>query len=111
MNIWRYCTEIFEYLPLSAIIDNEYFCLHGGLGPMLNSIDDVRILDRKNEIPPDGAMCDLLWSDPEEQIQGYARSNRGMGCLFGQDIVDSFNYKNKISCIIRAHQLVMEGYL
>ena len=54
-------------------------------------------------------MCDLLWSDPDE-IEGWGLSPRGAGFLFGADIVRHFNYKNDLSMIARAHQLVMEGY-
>jgi serine/threonine-protein phosphatase 4 catalytic subunit len=54
-------------------------------------------------------MCDLLWSDPVE-IEGWGLSSRGAGFLFGTDIVRHFNWKNDLSLIARAHQLVMEGY-
>lgn len=54
-------------------------------------------------------MCDLLWSDPEDN-QGWGVSPRGAGYLFGPDVVQTFNQKNNIDIICRAHQLVMEGY-
>merc|ERR1712176_147223 len=66
-------------------------------------------LDRKQEVPHDGAMCDLMWSDPED-IDGGALSPRGAGYLFGGDIVHKFNHNNGLDLIARAHQLVMEGY-
>lgn len=69
----------------------------------------IRTIDRKQEVPHDGAMCDLLWSDPED-IQGWGLSPRGAGYLFGPDICADFNQTNKIDLICRAHQLVMEGY-
>ncbi len=84
-------------------------CVHGGLSPIVDTIDKIRILDRKQEVPHDGAMCDLLWSDPDE-IDGWGLSPRGAGFLFGADIVREFNHKNNISMIARAHQLVMEGF-
>ena len=78
VNVWRYCTEIFDYLrlyviitiwlllfSLSAVIDNKIFCVHGGLSPSINTLDQIRTMDRKQEVPHDGSMCDLLWSDPE----------------------------------------------
>lgn len=84
-------------------------CVHGGLSPLIDTIDKIRLLDRKQEVPHEGAMCDLLWSDPDE-IDGWGLSPRGAGFLFGADIVKCFNHKNNLSLIARAHQLVMEGF-
>ncbi|KAI9872886.1 MAG: hypothetical protein M1830_001091, partial [Pleopsidium flavum] len=84
-------------------------CVHGGLSPLVDSVDKIRLLDRKQEVPHEGAMCDLLWSDPDE-IDGWGLSPRGAGFLFGADIVKHFNHRNDLSLIARAHQLVMEGF-
>ncbi|EEQ32334.1 phsophatase-2a [Microsporum canis CBS 113480] len=84
-------------------------CVHGGLSPLVDSVDKIRLIDRKQEVPHEGAMCDLLWSDPDE-IEGWGLSPRGAGFLFGADIVKHFSYKNDLSLIARAHQLVMEGF-
>ncbi|KAF2719028.1 Metallo-dependent phosphatase [Polychaeton citri CBS 116435] len=89
--------------------DGAVFCVHGGLSPLIDTIDKIRLLDRKQEVPHEGAMCDLLWSDPDE-IDGWGLSPRGAGFLFGADIVKCFNYKNDLSLVCRAHQLVMEGF-
>lgn len=70
----------------------------------------IRTIDRKQEVPHDGAMCDLLWSDPEEVVDGWGLSPRGAGFLFGGEVVTTFNHTNNIDYICRAHQLVMEGY-
>ena len=110
INVWRYCTEIFDYLPISAIIDDKIFCIHGGLSPTIDTIDEIRNIDRKQEVPHDGAMCDLLWSDPDQDQKGFGISPRGAGYLFGEDVVKTFEEINKIDLIARAHQLVMEGY-
>lgn len=108
-NVWRSCCEVFDYLALGALIDGRVFCIHGGLSPNLISIDEIRAIDRKQEVPHDGPMCDLLWSDPDE-IVGWGISPRGAGFLFGADIVKAFARNNDIDLIARAHQLVMEGY-
>ena len=109
VNVWRECTEVFDYLSLSAVIDDKILCVHGGLSPSINTLDQIRTIDRKQEVPHDGAMCDLLWSDPED-IEGWGLSPRGAGYLFGGDIVNQFNQINGLQLIARAHQLVMEGY-
>lgn len=109
LNVWRYCTEIFDYLSLAAVIENKIFCVHGGLSPSIHTIDDIKGIERKQEVPHDGAMCDLMWSDPDD-IEGWSLSPRGAGYVFGADIVEQFNRTNNIELILRAHQLVMEGY-
>ena len=109
VNVWRYCTDIFDYLSLSALIDNRILCVHGGLSPTITTVDQIRTIDRKQEVPHDGAMCDLLWSDPED-VTGWGLSPRGAGYLFGGDVCQQFNAANNIDLIARAHQLVMEGY-
>ena len=50
--------------------------MHGGLSPSINTLDQIRVIDRKQEVPHDGAMCDLMWSDPED-IDGWGLSPRG----------------------------------
>ncbi|KAI0396270.1 putative serine/threonine protein phosphatase [Xylariaceae sp. FL0594] len=90
--------------PAGAVL-----CVHGGLSPLVETIDKIRLLDRKQEVPHEGAMCDLLWSDPDD-IDGWGLSPRGAGFLFGADIVKTFNHRNDLSLIARAHQLVMEGF-
>lgn len=108
-NVWKYFTDLFDYLPLSALIDKEIFCLHGGLSPSIQSLENVSSLDRVQEVPHEGAMCDLLWSDPDERA-GQGISPRGAGYTFGQDIAEQFIHNNKLTLVARAHQLVMEGY-
>jgi serine/threonine-protein phosphatase 4 catalytic subunit len=109
VNVWRYCTEVFDYLPLAALVEDKVFCVHAGLSPSINTLDQIRTIDRRQEVPHDGAMCDLLWSDPED-IDGWGLSPRGAGYLFGADVVGQFNTANHLDLIARSHQLVMEGY-
>ncbi|EGG09389.1 protein phosphatase 4 [Melampsora larici-populina 98AG31] len=108
-SVWRYCCEVFDYLSLGALVDGRVFCVHGGLSPNVHQIDQIKLIDRKQEVPHDGAMCDLLWSDPDD-IDGWGVSPRGAGYLFGGDIVKAFSHENDLDLIARAHQLVMEGY-
>jgi serine/threonine-protein phosphatase 2A catalytic subunit len=71
---------------------------------------DVRKIDRFQEVPHEGPVCDLVWSDPDDRT-GWGMSPRGAGYTFGQDITEQFNHANGLKMIARAHQLVMEGYL
>ena len=63
-------------------MDNRIFCVHGGLSPIVRTIDQIQVIERLQEIPHQGAYCDLMWSDPED-IAGWAISPRGAGYLFG----------------------------
>ena len=108
-NVWKMFTELFNYLPISAIVNNKIFCLHGGLSPDIETIDEIRKIDRRRDVPSSGAMCDLLWSDPEERL-GWGVSPRGAGYIFGSDISKKFTQRNNLMMVNRAHQLVMKGY-
>ncbi|KAK4428205.1 Phytochrome-associated serine/threonine-protein phosphatase [Sesamum alatum] len=107
-NAWRYCTDVFDYLTLSAIIDGTVLCVHGGLSPDIRTIDQIRVIERNCEIPHEGPFCDLMWSDPED-IETWAVSPRGAGWLFGSRVTSEFNHINKLDLVCRAHQLVQEG--
>ncbi|KAM7277978.1 hypothetical protein ACFE04_005112 [Oxalis oulophora] len=108
-NVWKTFTDLFDYFPLTALVESEIFCLHGGLSPSIETLDNIRNFDRVQEVPHEGPMCDLLWSDPDDRC-GWGISPRGAGYTFGQDISEQFNHTNSLKLIARAHQLVMEGY-
>ena len=108
-DVWRACTEVFDCLPIAAIIDDEMLCLHGGLSPAIRRLDQIRLIRRKREVPVDGPYCDLLWSDPDA-ASGFVVSPRGAGYLYGGDVTREFMHLNKLSLIARAHQLTYTGY-
>jgi len=108
-NVWKYITDMFDHLPLAAVVENEIFCPHGGLSPSLDTLEHIRELSRTQEVPHEGPMCDLLWSDPDDRC-GWGISPRGAGYTFGQDISEQFNHSNGLKMIARAHQLVQDGY-
>ena len=109
ITIWDTFMDLFDFLPLCALIENKILCLHGGLSPNIQTIEEINKLDRKQELPHDGPMSDLLWSDPEER-EGWGQSPRGAGFVFGGDISRKFNFTNKLSMICRAHQLQQNGF-
>merc|ERR1711865_592369 len=108
-NVWKFFTDLFDYFPLTALVEHSVFCLHGGLSPSIDTLDHVRQLDRVQEVPHEGPMCDLLWSDPDDR-SGWGISPRGAGFTFGMDISQQYNERNGLSLVARAHQLVMDGY-
>jgi len=128
-SVWKSCCQVFDFLALAAIIDGRVLCVHGGLSPEIRTLDQIRVVARAQEIPHEGAFCDLVWSDPEE-VETWAVSPRGAGWLFGDKVssevrighlnlitapyrtnaVCQFNHVNNLTLIARAHQLVNEGY-
>ncbi|XP_017480395.1 PREDICTED: serine/threonine-protein phosphatase 6 catalytic subunit-like [Rhagoletis zephyria] len=108
-NAWKYCCKVFDLLNIAAIIDDQVLCVHGGLSPDINTIDQIRTIERNQEIPCNGPFCDLVWSDPEE-VDTFTVSPRGAGWLFGSKVTHEFMHINNLELICRAHQLVQEGF-
>jgi serine/threonine-protein phosphatase PP1 catalytic subunit len=110
VRIWRSFTELFNWLPVAAIIDEKILCMHGGLSPELKNIQNITDISRPTDIPDTGLLCDLLWSDPDKDCVEYDENDRGVSVIFGEKIVQDFNKKNDLDLIIRAHQVVDDGY-
>jgi serine/threonine-protein phosphatase 2B catalytic subunit len=116
----------FDNLPLAATVNNSFFCVHGGLSPDLNSLREIHDLDRFSEVPREGPMCDLLWSDPYEDEADEERESendeasqsaffgynetRQCSYVFGVEAVKQFLTDNKLTSIIRAHEAQVDGY-
>lgn len=84
-SVWKSCCQVFDFLALAAIIEGKVLCVHGGLSPEIRTLDQIRVVARAQEIPHEGAFCDLVWSDPEE-VDTWAVSPRGAGWLFGDRV-------------------------
>ena len=110
VRIWRSFTDLFNWLPVAAIIDEKILCMHGGLSPELKNLQNITDISRPTDIPDTGLLCDLLWSDPDKDCVEYDENDRGVSVIFGEKIVQDFNKKNDLDLIIRAHQVVDEGY-
>ena len=110
VRIWRSFTDLFNWLPVAALIDEKILCMHGGLSPELKNIQNIQEISRPTDIPDTGLLCDLLWSDPDKDALEYDENDRGVSVIFGEKIVQDFNKKNDLDLIIRAHQVVDDGY-
>lgn len=108
--VWDYFTDMFDFLPIAAQVDNTIFCVHGGLSPNIETLSEISEINRFQEIPQEGPFIDLMWSDPDPESNGFSVSPRGAGFYFGKDIVNKFLHANNLSRIVRAHQLCMEGF-
>ena len=74
--VWEMFTDLFDFFPICAIIDNKFICLHAGISPFLESKDDLLALNRFSEIPQNGPYADLMWSDPDDKNSGFTLSPR-----------------------------------
>ncbi|KAH7678690.1 serine/threonine-protein phosphatase PP1 catalytic subunit protein [Dioscorea alata] len=110
VRLWKIFTDCFNCLPVAALIDDKILCMHGGLSPDLNSLEQIKDIERPTEIPESGLLCDLLWSDPDSGTEGWGNSDRGVSCTFGADKLIEFLDKHELDLIVRGHQVVEDGY-
>ncbi|XP_069124191.1 uncharacterized protein [Argopecten irradians] len=110
IKLWKTFTDCFNCLPLAAVVENTIFCMHGGLSPDMESLDQIRNIARPCDVPDVGLICDLMWSDPDDDITGWGENDRGVSFTFGGDVVDKFLEKFNFSLIARGHQVVEDGY-
>eukprot|EP01012_Entosiphon_sulcatum_P066470 TRINITY_DN95734_c0_g1_i1.p1 TRINITY_DN95734_c0_g1~~TRINITY_DN95734_c0_g1_i1.p1 ORF type:complete len:365 (+),score=41.98 TRINITY_DN95734_c0_g1_i1:55-1095(+) len=110
VRLWKIFTETFNCMPLVAVVDEKIICMHGGLSPELQSLDQLRHLQRPCDVPDRGLIADLLWSDPGDGTCGWGESDRHVSFTFGADVVEKFLRKHKLELICRAHQVVEDGY-
>lgn len=116
-EVYDACMEAFDCLPLAAVMNQQFLCVHGGLSPEIHTLDDIRRIDRFKEPPPSGPMCDLLWSDPLEEFGSEASSDhfshnsvRGCSFFFSYAACCDFLQANNLLSIIRAHEAQDAGY-
>jgi serine/threonine-protein phosphatase PP1 catalytic subunit len=110
IKLWKVFSDVFNCLPASALIDEKILCMHGGLSPELQSLQQIAELERPVDVPDVGLLCDLLWSDPDPNISGWGENDRGVSFVFGADVVAKFLEDNDLDLLVRAHQVVEDGY-
>jgi len=110
IKLWKVFNDVFNSLPVAAIIDEKIFCVHGGLSPELTRLEQIRRLARPTDVPDTGMLCDFLWSDPDKDISGWGENDRGVSFTFGPDVVQHFLKNHDFDLIVRAHQVVEDGY-
>ena len=110
--------HVFNSLPIVCIINDNYFCVHGGITSLAESVADLNKINRFVEVPMSGSLCDLMWSDPVMDEGGSTHSQhscipnhqRNCSIFFGSDHARNFLKKEKLITIIRAHEVQLEGY-
>lgn len=109
--------DVFDTLPLCALLDSKFLCCHGGIGPSFHTLDDINRIVRFSEPPEAGPMCDLLWADPtpdeddETQSKPFLpNATRGCSYLFNSKAALRFLKDNQLLSIVRAHEAQKEGF-
>eukprot|EP00049_Salpingoeca_infusionum_P002978 m.61875 g.61875 ORF g.61875 m.61875 type:complete len:318 (-) comp11884_c0_seq1:138-1091(-) len=110
IKLWKTFTDCFNCLPVAAIVDSKIFCCHGGLSPDLQTMDQIVAIERPTDVPDTGLLCDLLWSDPEKDVEQWGENDRGVSFTFGPAIVERFLHQHDLDLVCRAHQVVEDGY-
>ncbi len=110
IRLWKVFSDVFNCLPVSAIVDEKILCMHGGLSPEMERLQQIADLSRPCDVPDVGLMCDLLWSDPDTGVNGWAENDRGVSFVFGADVVAAFLEQHDLDLLVRAHQVVEDGY-
>lgn len=116
-RVYDACMDAFDCLPLAALMNQQFLCVHGGLSPEVHNLDDIRKLDRFKEPPAFGPMCDILWSDPleefgnEQHAEHFSHNSvRGCSYFYSYAACCDFLQQNNLLSIIRAHEAQDAGY-
>lgn len=110
MQVYDLFMDVFDSLPISALVAQKYLAMHGGISKDLTKLDQINMINRFVEIPLDGVFCDLMWADPMEDddaINGEFKDNPERECsnYFGKKPVKSLLKRNKLLSIFRGHQV------
>ena len=108
-ELWIEMNNVFDWLPLAAIIENVIFCVHGGIANGLENISVLEKIQRPISDFSNQIICDIMWSDPSDNITDFCPSPRGIGQIFGIHILKKFLKANSFQKFIRAHQCVING--
>ena len=109
-EVYDYFSDFFRFLPLGHIINNKIIVIHGGLFSKEGvTINELKKIARGIDVPNEGLMTELLWSDPRDE-KGWKPSDRGAGVYFGEDVTEKFLNENNLTLLIRSHEVKMEGY-
>ncbi|KAF7131122.1 hypothetical protein CNMCM5793_004109 [Aspergillus hiratsukae] len=109
--IWKSFIDVFNCLPIAAVVAGHIFCVHGGLSPSLRDLDDIRAIARPTDVPDEGLLTDLLWSDPADMEEDWKSNNqRGLSYCFGKKVIVDFLERHDFDLVCRAHQVVDDGY-
>ncbi|CAL2038464.1 unnamed protein product [Caenorhabditis brenneri] len=111
MVLWNAYQACFACMPYTALVAGRILCMHGGISKKMTSLEQLRRLPRPAlEVPNPSLECDILWSDPEQNINGFVNNTRGVGHVFGETGLIEVMDRLGVQLVARAHQVVQDGY-
>ena len=111
-QLWIDFNLVFDLLPLSAVVDDIAFCVHGGISPHATKIHQIERINRPFQVNEEflqKLVTDLMWSDPVDNSSMFTQNGRGKGTEFGLSAVINFFEENNLKYIFRAHQSFSSG--
>lgn len=99
IKLWKEFINMFNHLPVAALVEERILCMHGGLSPELKKLEQINKLQRPTGIPENGVLCDLLWSDPASSSSPFVLNlvpkrwgdnERGVSYVFSEKVVEDF---------------------
>ncbi|KAI8378828.1 serine/threonine-protein phosphatase 2B catalytic subunit A1 [Choanephora cucurbitarum] len=115
-KVYNVAMECFDCLPLAAVVNDQFLCVHGGLSPELKTLKDIEKINRFQETPTSGLMCDLVWADPFEEYDndshaGFEHNHiRGCSYFYSYNATCEFLQRNNLLSVVRAHEAQADGY-
>lgn len=110
IKTWKTFIDTFNALPITAVVAHKIFCVHGGLSPSLNTLNEIRNIERPTDVPDYGLLNDLLWSDPADTVNEWEDNERGVSYCYNKVAINRFLTKFGFDLVCRAHMVVEDGY-
>eukprot|EP01031_Cornospumella_fuschlensis_P025496 gene25496-30781_t len=110
VKMWKTFTEAFNYMPVAARVNLRILCMHGGISPELEHLQQIAEIPRPSDIPDCGLLCDLTWSDPRSMPNCWEKSSRGCSFNFNEEALLAFLTTHDLDLIVRAHEIKEDGY-
>lgn len=110
IKTWKTFIDTFNALPITAVVAHKIFCVHGGLSPSLNNLNEIRNIERPTDVPDYGLLNDLLWSDPADTVNEWEDNERGVSYCYNKVAINRFLTKFGFDLVCRAHMVVEDGY-
>lgn len=110
-TLYNEVTDTFNLLPVAAVINKEVFCVHGGIGPHCDKIENFASAEKPEDVIGDNIYVELLWSDPRNVPNDFVQSSRGSGYYYNANALSKFLATNGLKTLIRSHEMCKDGYL